>query len=210
MLMLEELISKGESTTLEFKRTIDSPVKIAKTLVAFANTRGGILLIGVADDGKITGITSELHEMEKLEHAASYLSEPSIAISYQSQKVAQHQVLIITIAESPAKPHYVKESPEKRTAYIRANNKSVPAGKGMTTVLNAGENLAPEKIQLLQSKNIKNLLAYLQKNESITANRYAKLINISSGRAAKILKDLTWHGILLLHDKQRPVTYSLK
>jgi predicted HTH transcriptional regulator len=59
-----ELIQMGEGLTVEFKRTIDSPYKIAKTLASFANTSGGVLLIGIADNSTTIGITSELRELQ--------------------------------------------------------------------------------------------------------------------------------------------------
>jgi predicted HTH transcriptional regulator len=61
-LNLKKLILQGEGTTLDFKKTITSVEKIAKSLVAFANNKGGQLLIGVADDGVIRGVKSEDEE----------------------------------------------------------------------------------------------------------------------------------------------------
>jgi len=56
---VQEMISAGESTTVEFKRKFTEPEKIAKELTAFANTKGGHLLIGIDDDRRIVGISSE-------------------------------------------------------------------------------------------------------------------------------------------------------
>ena len=56
---IRKLILQGEGTTLDFKKTITNNEKIAKSLVAFANNKGGQLLIGVADDGSIKGVKSE-------------------------------------------------------------------------------------------------------------------------------------------------------
>ena len=53
---ITRLIAGGESETLDFKQTISDASKIAKTLVAFANNKGGTLLIGVRDNGSISGI----------------------------------------------------------------------------------------------------------------------------------------------------------
>ena len=55
---LDELIAQGEGVRLEFKRSISAAHRIARTLVAFANTSGGTLLIGVADNGTIVGVSS--------------------------------------------------------------------------------------------------------------------------------------------------------
>lgn len=205
--MLEKLIAAGEGPTIEFKSTIDSALKIAKTLSAFANTKGGTLLIGIADSGKIIGIQSELQEMQKVEQAATFYCEPTVELSYQVLESAGRQVLAITISESEQKPHAVRDGGEK-IAYIRAKDKSVPASQSMTKVLQNGS--ATSANNLSSSRNIKTLLTFLQKHESVTIKKYAKMINVSEGRAASILKELVWQGILLIHDNQRPVTYSLK
>ena len=56
--MLEELLSKNEGKTLEFKENSQSLQKIIQTIIAFANTAGGILLIGVKNETKeIVGFT---------------------------------------------------------------------------------------------------------------------------------------------------------
>jgi len=52
-----KLIESGESETLNFKAPFPSNHIIARVLSAFANTKGGILLIGISDDGSITGLS---------------------------------------------------------------------------------------------------------------------------------------------------------
>jgi predicted HTH transcriptional regulator len=206
--MLEQLITQGESTTLEFKSTIENAERIAKTLAAFANTKGGTLLIGVSDNGNVVGISSELQEMQKIEHAAQFICEPPIELSYQTLNTGSKTVLIVTIEESGDKPHYVKDTSGNKNAYVRAKDKSVPAGKGMLHLLHIEDTI--QNTQLLHSRHVKSLLTFLRSNEFVTAKKYAKLINISESRAGKILKDLCLHGVLLLHDRQKPVMYSLK
>ena len=61
---LLDIIGQGESRNTEFKRLVHSPPKIAKSIVAFANTEGGVILIGVDDDKRITGIHSEKEMLE--------------------------------------------------------------------------------------------------------------------------------------------------
>jgi hypothetical protein len=56
---LHRLIQQGESQTVEFKSSVPPPEAIARNLVAFANSDGGILLLGVGDDGRILGLTDE-------------------------------------------------------------------------------------------------------------------------------------------------------
>ena len=69
---IRKLILEGEGTTLDFKNTITSCEKIAKTMVSYANNKGGKLLIGVADDGRIVGVKSEDEEKYMINKAAGF------------------------------------------------------------------------------------------------------------------------------------------
>jgi predicted HTH transcriptional regulator len=207
--MLLDLIARGEGTHLEFKSTIDSAVKIAKTLAAFANTSGGILLVGIRDDRKVQGITSEQLEMEKIEAAADFLCDPPVPVSYESKQLEGKQILVIRIQESVDKPHTLKDPHGNRVVYVRAKDKSVPVGKRMTDLLHSVQQAIDPVF--MHSANVKTLLSYLQKNGSINGKRFAKLINVSERRAAKMLMELARQNVLLLHDhQQQAVSYSLK
>ncbi|QJD80527.1 ATP-binding protein [Spirosoma rhododendri] len=200
---LDDLIARGEGTQLEFKRTISAAHRIARTLAAFANTAGGTLLIGVADDGRIVGVSSEPREMHRIEEAIDRLVDPPLAISYEVHKPDGRVILAITIAESEEKPHYAIDEHNRRTIYVRAKDKSVPTSK---LILGGG----PADAQLLKSPTVRTLVQYLRRNEFITDDKLAKLINISAYRAGKMLRQLAEQGLLLLIDKQRPTRYALK
>jgi predicted HTH transcriptional regulator len=200
---LDELIAQGEHTRLEFKRQLSASSRIARTLAAFANTSGGILLIGIADDGKIKGVSSEFKEVEKIEDATDRLIQPVLAVSYERLSPDGRIVLIVTVPESTEKPHYLIDDSGKRTIYVRAKDKSIPTNKLIITADTANR-------ELLKSPMARTLIQYLRKNDSITADRFAKLINISAYRAGKLLRQLAERGLLLLIDKPRPVRYALK
>jgi predicted HTH transcriptional regulator len=70
---LESLLSRPESKTLEFKRDLSSPEKVLRTLVAFANGAGGILIVGVEDGSKsVVGVANPTKEEERM---ASLISD---------------------------------------------------------------------------------------------------------------------------------------
>ncbi|WP_019986626.1 AlbA family DNA-binding domain-containing protein [Rudanella lutea] len=200
---LPDLIAQGEGSRLEFKSTISTPARIARTLCAFANTAGGTLLIGVDDDGKISGIQSEIREMRKIEQATDLLVEPPITVSYEVVYADGRPVLVIDVPESTEKPHYAVDDQGRRTIYVRVKDKSVPTNKLIMEQDSADKTL-------LQSPNVRTLVQYLRKNDYITADRLAKLINISDYRANKLLRQLTEQGLLLLIDKPRPARFALK
>lgn len=200
---LDKLIEQGESVRLEFKRTLSSTHRIARTLAAFANTAGGTLLIGVADDGRIAGVPSELREMRRIEEATDRLVDPPLSISYETLAPDGRRVLVITVPESDEKPHYAIDEAGRRTIYVRAKDKSVPTSQLLIA------HRAPET-SVMQSATTRTLIQYLRGNEAITADKFAKLINVSAYRAEKQLRQLAEQGLLLILNKQRPTRYALK
>lgn len=203
---ITQIIAQGESITLEFKSTIDNPAKIAKTLVAFANTRGGTLLIGVTDKGEICGIGSEYELMRYIEQASDMYCQPPLLISYETVSVDDQKVLVINIPESEEKPHAVRDPSGKDTVYIRVHDKSVPAGKRSFSHITAARGEADKA--LLQSPNVRALLKYLQAHEYITVKRYAKLINISERRAERLLIQLAANQMIIPIGREKDVVYS--
>lgn len=60
---LQQLISRGEGKALEFKSAIPSPQHLAREIAAFANSRGGTILLGVREDGTIPGVFDCPHDV---------------------------------------------------------------------------------------------------------------------------------------------------
>ena len=82
--MVEDLISKNEGKTLEFKENAKPLAKIIQTVIAFANTAGGVIVIGVKDHSKeVIGIQNILKEEERLANAIADSIEPLLTPSIQ-------------------------------------------------------------------------------------------------------------------------------
>src|SRR6476661_4151288 len=101
---LQQLILLGESDSLDFKKRITHADRIARTLAAFANTRGGIILVGVMDNGQISGIDPE-EEKHTLEIAANEYCEPPVKLVYKELEEEEKTVLKVIIPESLVKLH---------------------------------------------------------------------------------------------------------
>ncbi|MCC6398020.1 MAG: ATP-binding protein, partial [Bacteroidetes bacterium] len=68
---VNRLIEEGEGFEIEFKRKVSTQEKIARALIAFANTKGGHILFGVDDDGSIVGVESEKSEVDLIYEAGT-------------------------------------------------------------------------------------------------------------------------------------------
>lgn len=200
-----QLIKEGEGLTIEFKRTVDSPFKIAKTIVSFANTSGGNLLIGVADHGAIMGVQSELRELQKLEKALVKLIEPELVVQIKTENLDGRKVLWVTVSESDDKPHHALNEKGERIIYVRVKDKSMPIPR---LLLYNGVDTETEK--LLATRHVKTLIAYLKETDSVTAKAFSKIINISEKRAERMLLDLAARQILLKLSRGKPESFSLK
>ncbi|GGH22688.1 hypothetical protein GCM10007423_04730 [Dyadobacter endophyticus] len=200
-----QLIKEGEGLTIEFKRTVDSPFKIAKTIVSFANTSGGNLLIGVADHGAIMGVQSELRELQKLEKALVKLIEPELVVQIKTENLDGRKVLWVTVSESDDKPHHTLNEKGERIIYVRVKDKSMPIPR---LLLYNGVDTETEK--LLATRHVKTLITYLKETDSVTAKAFSKIINISEKRAERMLQDLAARQILLKLSRGKPESFSLK
>jgi len=202
---LEELIAKGEGDRLDFKKTITHLDKIARTLVSFANTRGGIILVGVMDNGKISGIDPE-EEKYSLHQAAQYYCDPPVKLFYKEEEHDNLTVLKVIIPESKQKPHLAKLKEDDWRGYVRVKDESVQTSKMVMQALETESNI-PAYVPA--SKIETALLAYFQKQPRITLNQFMHLANISKRRAQRILVHLVLHGVIRLHDKEKDSYYTL-
>src|ERR1700733_10749712 len=132
---VKKQIFEGEGVSLDFKKTITSCEKIARTMVSFANNKGGRLLIGVADDGTIKGVKSEDEERYMITKAAQLYAKPPLEPTFEEVYVDDKMVLVVDTPESITKPHFALADDGKWWVYVRVKDKSVLASKIVVDVL---------------------------------------------------------------------------
>jgi len=123
---LKSLIAMGENQELDFKFEISDARKIARTLSAFSNTDGGRLLIGVKDNGKISGIRSE-EEYYMVESAASLFCKPEIRFESFRHVVEGKHILEVYIPPVEKKPVYARDERQRWMAYVRVEDENILA-----------------------------------------------------------------------------------
>ena len=109
---LKQRITQGENATTEFKENFDQ--EAIETAAAFANTDGGIILIGVSDKRELRGITIGKETLRDISNRISQATEPRVTPDIQSVAVKGKSVLLIHITESRIKPVSVKGRCYKR------------------------------------------------------------------------------------------------
>jgi predicted HTH transcriptional regulator len=209
-LELYKLIEEGEGPTIEFKRKFSTPEKIAKEMIAFANSKGGCILFGVDDDKKIFGVESEKSELELIDTAAKFFCEPEVDYKTEIVPIRDTDVVVIQVFESRTKPHKLIDENDKTSSrvYIRLNDKSVIASKETVNILKHSN--PDSKPMILNVGELeKTLIDYLTDNESITVKEFKKLANISERRASRTLVTLVRAEVIRHHRIDNKEFYTL-
>ncbi|NCO56323.1 MAG: AAA family ATPase, partial [Bacteroidetes bacterium] len=113
-LKIKELIKKGESETVEFKSSFN--VETIETLVAFANSKGGMVLIGVTDKNKINGVIVNNESLQNWVNEVKNKTSPSIVPDAEIIEINNKQIVVLIMPEYPIKPVSTKGKYLKRIA----------------------------------------------------------------------------------------------
>ena len=120
---LTETLREPEGKTLEFKRDLSSPGGFLRTVVAFANTSGGTILVGVEDRSRhIRGVTEPLDLEERAANLISDSIRPRLLPDLEIVSYRNTQLLAIRIYPSPARPHYIARAGLEGGAYVRVGS----------------------------------------------------------------------------------------
>src|ERR1035437_1865924 len=206
-----ELIEGGENLRCEFKRKFSSSEKIAREMIAFANTIGGVILFGVDDNKEIVGVDSEKSEAELIKDAALNYCEPPVDFNISYIEHNGKEIVIVEIPESDKKPHRIQDylnefDINKAKVCIRVNDKSVMASKEMVRILKAKTNNLNLKKYAIGPVE-KSLFNYLSEYERISVKELGTLVNISERRASRTLVKLVRANLLFIHTKDNGEEY---
>jgi len=127
--MLSSLLSQEEGKTLEFKEAGSALHRILKTIVAFANTAGGTLIIGIRDKTKeVVGVPNILNEEERISSAIADSIAPLLVPSFQFHTWRNRDILIITVSCQPT-PYFIKSEGMGHGVYVRLGSTNRVADK---------------------------------------------------------------------------------
>ncbi|MEM6831393.1 MAG: ATP-binding protein [Bacteroidota bacterium] len=190
------LISKGETTTVEFKMKANHPEKIIREVVAFANTEGGHLFIGVADNRTIAGLKYPDEDEYVLVKSIEELCRPQIDFEVETIRFQEDlQILHFDIKEGTDKPHFAFLEKRHRygKAFVRVNDKSIQASYEMRKILKERDK---NKNPISFEESTMELFKYFEKNPSITLSQYRQLSGLNKRLASNKLVSLALSGAL--------------
>lgn len=117
---IEDLLRQHEGKTLEFKRDLSSPGPALRTVVAFANSAGGRLVIGVENRSRaVIGVKAPLDLEERLANLIADAIEPRLVPEIEVVPWRKTQVVVATVHPSGTRPHYLKADGPAKGTYVR-------------------------------------------------------------------------------------------
>ena len=204
---IKELIAEGENQRLDFKYCVSDSRKIARTLSAFANTEGGRLLIGVRDNGSISGIRSE-EEIYMVDTAAQLFCRPEPVFSIRQHVSAGKTILEVDVSKGSKRPYQAMNEDGRWIAYFRHLDQNLAANRVLLQIWKKEKKVSGVLVKFSKAEN--TLMEYLHINGSVTLSKFRKISGISAYRAEAILANLVIFRVLIINASEKGFTYSLK
>ena len=182
---LQSLINEGEHQQQDFKYRVSDAQKLAKSVSAFANTDGGRLLIGVRDDGHMSGVRSE-EEIYMMHQAAYRYCRPEASITFDTYHVEGRTIVVATVPPSNKRP-VCALTDDKPCAYIRIADENIVASPVHLAIWRESQN--PRGSMLTYTDSVKRLLNVLQ-CQRLTLNQLVHRSGIPRPKVISLLARL--------------------
>jgi len=206
------LTARREGRDLEFKRGLPREGKVARTLAAFANTRGGVLLVGVGDRGEVLGAPRAAELPARLGAIAARLLEPPLDVRCGVVRVAERPVAWCSVPLSARRPHSVATDDGGREVVVRVGSSNRVASGATLAALSAQrrDRRRPDALQ-------RAVLAWVagrarggsRPDGDATVAGFARARNVGLQRARRAFTRLEIAGRLVAHGVGSGRTYSI-
>lgn len=202
---IHKLIAEGEHQMLDFKFEISDSKKIARSLVAFANTDGGRLLIGVKDNGAISGIRSE-EEKYMIQAASERYCNPVVKYQAKEWLVDGKTVLEIIVPKSKNK-HKAPDHNNIYKVYVRVNDQNIIPDKILLKIWKCENNKQSVKVTFTEAEMF--LLKYLNENTAITIEEFIDKAQINKKEAERILVNFSLINMIKPEITEKSMFFTL-
>jgi len=193
---IQRLISEGEHQQQDFKYKVEDAMKLAKSVSAFANTDGGRLLIGVRDDGHMSGVRDE-EEIYMMHQAAYRYCRPQASIKFDTYHVMPQEttgggrkmrtIVVATVPPSDRRPVCAIGNDGRQRAYIRIADENIVASPVHLAIWREAQN--PQGAMMTYTDMVRKLMDSLQ-GQRLTLNQVVRRSAIPRHKVVTLLARL--------------------
>lgn len=206
---IKNLIKEGEHQQLDFKYEISDSKKIARSLVAFANTDGGRLLVGVKDNGAVSGVKSD-EEYYMVETASTLYTKPEVPFTTRNWIVDGKTVVEVIVHPRAGKPHQAPDKDGNYKVYVRVKDQNLLANTVLLKFWQRKDKQTPDGVFIHYTEKEDQLLKYLEENGSITLSKLIKLTGLNKRKAETLLVDFLLLNIIEMVITETNTFYRIK
>ena len=204
---LYKLVAEGEGQHLEFKHKIAHPEKVVREMIAFANTEGGTILIGVDDNHELVGLKYPDEELLTLNEAIEKSVKQKLIFHDSLIKLTEKKsVLRIDVPPSEKPPIYYWLNDKERESYVRVNDMSIKASKEMNEIIRRTQQKKDVRFYFANHELV--LMKYLDANPFITLYEFQKLSGLGRFAASRKLILLVLANVLKITASEKGDHYS--
>ena len=201
---IQKLIAEGEHQMLDFKFEVSDSKKIARSLVAFANTDGGRLLIGVKDNGSISGIRSD-EEKHMIQTAAQMYCRPEVEYTAKEWNINGKTVLEVIIPKSKHHKHKAPDHNNIYKVYVRVKDENIVANSILIKVWKHEKD--KNNIQITFTDEEMLLLRYLNEHKRISFDEFMEISHLNKKAAERILVNFILIGMVKMEMSDKKIFF---
>jgi predicted HTH transcriptional regulator len=207
VLELQRLVFEGEGHQLEFKRKASHPEKIVREMIAFANTEGGTILIGVDDNGSLAGVKYPDEELLSIREALGQHVRQLLVYHDSLITLSENRfVLRIDIPPNLKRPILFYTDSSRSESYVRVNDMSIKASDEMIEIIRRKRH--KKDIRFYFAEHELTLMKYLDQYPSITSKEFQKLTGLNQYAASRKLILLVLANVLKITATEKGDLYS--
>ena len=186
------LVKQGEHQQQDFKYKVQDARKLARSVSAFANTDGGRLLIGVRDDGHLSGVRSD-EEIYMMHQAAMAYCRPAASIKFDTYVIDGRTIVVATVPPSDRKPVCAIGDDNRLTAYIRIADENIVASPVHLAVWR--QECAPQGLLMRYTDDDSLLMATFRQHQQLTLNQLVRCSKLPRRQVIGMLSRLVRYNL---------------
>lgn len=199
------MVSAGEGQHLEFKRKAAFPDKVVRELIAFANSGGGVLLVGVDDDGKLAGLKYPEEDWLVIDKELGNC-RPALPLEHQIIRIdAKRFILQIKVEASPQRPHYYAKAGAK-LYFVREGDQSLRASRELVEVIRRLK--SSQGVRFPYGPAEQEAIRFLDVNPVITVAEFANRTGLNRFAASRKLIRLVVASVLRITPTEKGDIFS--
>ena len=203
---LLSLISEGEHQQQDFKYKVTDAAKLARSVSAFANTDGGRLLIGVRDDGHLSGVRSE-EEIYMMHQAAYKFCKPEASIKFDTYHAEGRNIVVATVPPSLKRPVCAIDEDGRQRAYIRIADENIVASPVHLALWREAQ--LERTTMMTYTDAVRRLIATLQ-TERLTLNQVVRRSGLQRYKVISLLARLVRFGVVHWEFRDRQFLFFME